>query len=273
MAFQLADKAMYLLGPVLITVAAGIIIGLTYLYFMILLPMLAGTNWVLTNSDLSMYWKERGYVFATENEGRSDYDMSLISHISSTLIALSTLTGMFHTVLVSFFLVNILFNYYQCVVTSNSGPKYNVVVRQLANVTGFQYPESEDGLLQFKRDFEQKIYESMQQQRKEMMSARGAVGNVPRARHSTTCPDRIGRDEEAQESQSTPYMTTFTATPLRAAAPLDRMMNEQLPKQWQLLSSTEWGYCRYSSQPKPPRSHYDHVTKALVLNMDHYCPW
>ena len=22
-----------------------------------------------------------------------------------------------------------------------------------------------------------------------------------------------------------------------------------------------------------PRSHYDHVSKKLVLNMDHYCPW
>ena len=25
--------------------------------------------------------------------------------------------------------------------------------------------------------------------------------------------------------------------------------------------------------PKAPRSHYDHVTHKLVLNMDHYCPW
>ena len=25
--------------------------------------------------------------------------------------------------------------------------------------------------------------------------------------------------------------------------------------------------------PKAPRSHFDHVTKKLVLNMDHYCPW
>ena len=49
--------------------------------------------------------------------------------------------------------------------------------------------------------------------------------------------------------------------------PLPRIHN------WQLLSPTEWSYCRYSHQPKPPRSHYDHVTKSLILNMDHYCPW
>jgi len=35
----------------------------------------------------------------------------------------------------------------------------------------------------------------------------------------------------------------------------------------------EWGYCKRSYAPKAPRSHYDHVTKSLVLNMDHYCPW
>jgi hypothetical protein len=25
--------------------------------------------------------------------------------------------------------------------------------------------------------------------------------------------------------------------------------------------------------PSSGRSHYDHITKKLVLNMDHYCPW
>ena len=42
---------------------------------------------------------------------------------------------------------------------------------------------------------------------------------------------------------------------------------------WVLLGSHEWGFCMRSKQPKPPRSHYDHVLKDLVLNMDHYCPW
>jgi hypothetical protein len=277
-AFQLADKTMYLLGPVLITVASAIIIGLTYLYFAIILPMLAGTNWVVTNSDLSAYWKGRGYVVLAddENMGRSDDGMSPISPITSTLVALSTPTGIFHTLLVSFFIVNILYNYYKCVVTSNSGPSYDAVVRQMADVTGFHYPETEDELLRFKRDFERKIYESMQRQRNEMMSSsRGAVSNVVGAGQGTTCQENTTNrgDEEAQESQSSPLMATSTANTITPAAPVDKIPQGQPPKLWQLLSPTEWGYCRYSSQPKPPRSHYDHVTKALVLNMDHYCPW
>lgn len=34
-----------------------------------------------------------------------------------------------------------------------------------------------------------------------------------------------------------------------------------------------WGHCKKSNGPKPPRAHYDRVTRKLVLKMDHYCPW
>ena len=61
-------------------------------------------------------------------------------------------------------------------------------------------------------------------------------------------------------------------------------------KSWVDLGDNEWSVCKnsgrtrimckssthFSQQPgklKPPRAHYDHVTKNLVLNMDHYCPW
>lgn len=42
---------------------------------------------------------------------------------------------------------------------------------------------------------------------------------------------------------------------------------------WMLLGPYEWGYCNYTNTPKPPRSHYDHVSQQLILNLDHYCPW
>ena len=47
---------------------------------------------------------------------------------------------------------------------------------------------------------------------------------------------------------------------------------QPMGRSWMWLGPNEWSYCERSGLPKPPRSHYDHVTKGLVLNMDHYCP-
>ena len=42
---------------------------------------------------------------------------------------------------------------------------------------------------------------------------------------------------------------------------------------WMELEPGEWGFCKHSRLPKPPRSHYCHVSHRVVMNMDHYCPW
>jgi len=42
---------------------------------------------------------------------------------------------------------------------------------------------------------------------------------------------------------------------------------------WMNRGPLEWSYDKHSGALKPPRSHYCHVSKKLVLNMDHYCPW
>ncbi|KAK1744376.1 DHHC family palmitoyltransferase [Skeletonema marinoi] len=187
--FFIADHAMYLLGPLLIALASVIIVGLTYLYFCVMLPMMAGTNWIVTVDDYHSY----------KNGG-----------------AVTTPTGIFHTAIVAFYLINVTYNYYKCVTTSNSGKAYDSVVRELAAVTNFDYPENDEELLQ------------------ELLAARA-------------------NNNDASSTQQ--------------PQPIPRIHN------WQLLTPTEWSYCRFSKQPKPPRSHYDHVTKSLVLNMDHYCPW
>ncbi|KAL7525489.1 hypothetical protein ACHAWF_001387, partial [Thalassiosira exigua] len=43
------------LGPILIALALALKIGLTYVYFRVILPMLAGTSWVLTADDMESY--------------------------------------------------------------------------------------------------------------------------------------------------------------------------------------------------------------------------
>ena len=142
-----------------------------------------------------------------------------------------------HTVYVCFILTNVIFNYIACVTTSNKGQKYERVVRELADATDFVYPETQDETRQAKRDFEDKIIFRMQRQQ-----ARAQDGEQSTTSTTTTATTT----------------TTTTTTTLRG---------------WMLLGPHEWGFCNMSFQPKPPRSHYDHITKTLVLNMDHFCPW
>jgi hypothetical protein len=41
---------------------------------------------------------------------------------------------------------------------------------------------------------------------------------------------------------------------------------------WMDRGPYDWGWDYNTDTPKAPRSHFDHVSKKLVLNMDHYCP-
>jgi len=50
-----------------------------------------------------------------------------------------------------------------------------------------------------------------------------------------------------------------------------------VPPEWHAnvakLADPPYPKCRRSGIFKPPRSHFDSVTRRLVLNMDHFCPW
>ena len=118
--FAVADQFMLVLGPVLILLESAIIVGLTYVYFLIILPMLAGTNWVTTGAEWGEYWKDLGY-----EEDRVENSDQNITIMSSILLAMSTCTGFAHTAVVCFFLINIVYNYYKCVTTSHKGKCYS----------------------------------------------------------------------------------------------------------------------------------------------------
>lgn len=179
------DGFVYLLGPFLIVFATVIISGLAYTYFFVIVPMMERAN-----ADIP--W---GFLYTW-----------------------------LHTAFVCFILTNVIFNYVACVLTRNKGKNFNRVVRELAVATSFVYPETNEEVIQSKRDFEERMMFRMQR-----------------------------RQERAQVSSEG-----------GAHAPL---------RGWMILGPHEWAFCNYTNQPKPPRSHYDHITKVLVLNMDHFCPW
>ena len=70
---------------------------------------------------------------------------------------------------VAFLLINVVSNYFWCISSKNKGPLYETVVRELAEETGFVYPETPQDVLQYKTDFEEKMIFRMQRRQARRM--------------------------------------------------------------------------------------------------------
>lgn len=169
------------------------------------------------------------------------YELSPVKHLLLVL----------HTSFVIFIVGNILFNYYLCAMTRHTGPNYDKAVRALAHATGLLYPETPAQMQQYRQDYEDRMYLRMQR--------------------------RLGRAETAgrvAEASSNGMMQRHIAAASSAKAENGNPQQQKEPfRAWMVMGPFEWGYCRETNQPKPPRSHFDHVSRKLVLNLDHYCPW
>jgi palmitoyltransferase len=218
------EGLVYLIGPLLILLALSIISLLTYTFATIVLPMIQ------------------------------------LKHAGSSLQYLYV--GL-HCSLVLFLFINTLFNYFLCVTTRHVGPKYDRVVRQLADASGILYPETPSQVALFRRDVEDRIVLRMRRRQARAMEqdAMAALPLVPNLLEGNTGSTTNG----VTQRKVPPPQSTSSTTVKSSAPPKVRM--------WMLMGPFEWGYCGNTNQPKPPRSHYDHVSKQLVLNMDHYCPW
>lgn len=156
-----------------------------------------------------------------------------------------------------FLLYNILFNYAQCVLQRHTGPQYDRVVRELAEATEFDYPENADELAAYKREYSNRMI--LRMRRRKARADQDTNGSVSSGDHSSAVPEGMTkRRNGSAAATSLPHRGTAAKRPVRG---------------WMFMGPYEWGYCSSSNQPKPPRSHYDHVTRSLVLNLDHYCPW
>jgi DHHC palmitoyltransferase len=173
----------YGIGPLLILLALSIMMELSYTFFYILLPMI--------------------------------HHKYLQSPFRSIILFI-------HCGIVTFILINVLFNYICCVLQKHTGKNYDQVIQEYAALADVALPSTPQELATYRRD----LIERLSQRMKQLES------------------------DTAETSSPRPK-----------------------PRAWMLLGPYEWGYCSNSQQVKPPRAHYDHVTKSLVLNLDHYCPW
>jgi len=297
----LAETIVLLLGPLLILFASTIIIGLSWVFFTIYLPMMQ---------------------FALDQQEASSL---------RRVIEIGANVGF-----VVFILVEIIFNYFMCVTTRNSGPfsSFDTVVRELAESTAFEYPNTPKEVARFRRNLDEKLMQRMREYQTRDADER------ERMRAHSRCCDANGKcsgksksksNSSALLSLSNPTNTLGTGATMGSTGqdanllPLDQVPpgsgnsngngnsdvtlrkttrqqqskansnnnsnnnnnnnnnsnnnsnNNMAPgrpiRMWMLLGPDEWGYCTKTKQPKPPRSHYDHVSKSLVLCLDHYCPW
>ena len=238
------EGLVYVIGPVLILLALAIISFEAYTFFWILLPM--------------MYNKH----------ANSPYRTGIL---------------MAHSLWTVFVIYNIIFNYACGVLQKHTGPHYDQVVEELAEATEFILPRTPDEIAVFRQELNDRLVIRMRRRNMGEVAAAtirtddaNAVGNAPatKRRHN-------GRSDTTSAADSTPLSTTPQLAPPHqsqsssSTAVANGGNASVIPKvrSWMLMGPFEWGYCGSSKQPKPPRSHFDHVSKNLVLNLDHYCPW
>jgi DHHC palmitoyltransferase len=228
------ESFVYLIGPLLILLALSIITLLAYTYFWILLPMM-----------------ERKHAL----------------HPYKTLILA------LHTGFVLFLLVNVSFNYAACVLQRHTGPHYDKVVRELAATTDFWYPETPAQLASYRRDFSDRMVLRLRRRQARDAEEVAASSSTTTAASNSTVGG-VSNPESA--TGPVPDGMTKRRNPPTVVQPSPRAAatsKQPVVRTWMLMGPYEWGYCSGTHQPKPPRSHYDHVTRSLVLNLDHYCPW
>jgi hypothetical protein len=224
---SILDSFFYILGIFLIIFASVIIVGLTYSFFYVVLPMIERAH---PNQPL---W-----------------------------------VGL-HITWVLFLLVNVLSNYILCITANHKGNIYNTVVRELAQATGVEYPETPDQVDRFRQNYQERMLCRMQMRQQLLMQKQEQHGHEDANCNggegtSTITHRKVGTDHaNALDPAEANSNNNGTSPP--------EPQQQKIPKirKWMIMGPREWGFCDYSHQPKPPRSHYDHVTKQLVLNMDH----
>jgi hypothetical protein len=218
----------------------------------------------------------------------------------------------FNVAFVVFILAEIIFNYFMCVTTRNTGPKssYDTVVRELAESTHLEYPQTPQEVARFRRDFNDKISIRIRRRRAREIEeererqhahssccdANGECSSKPSSANNTgiasgTTGTTSALSATAHDVEMVPTISSGGNTPTGENITLRKNTRQQksttsnprkgsggpVPsppiRNWMLMAPDEWGYCTKTNQPKPPRSHYDHVSKSLVLCLDHYCPW
>lgn len=98
------------------------------------------------------------------------------------------------------------------------------------------------------------------------------VSTNPGTHDSEVYKKLLKEAEESDKLSGDRRLSASTTSPAESGGATRRTKDSAIPTSWVDQGDYEWGYCRRTKVRKAPRAHYDHLTKKLVLNMDHYCP-
>jgi predicted membrane protein len=62
-----------------------------------------------------------------------------------------------HVAVAMFLLFNVIFNYFLCVTTKHRGENYDIVVREMAEKTDFEFPEDEEGVREYEASYKKRM--------------------------------------------------------------------------------------------------------------------
>ena len=286
------EMVVYWISPILILLALSIVVLLCYTFTFIILPMIYQKHHFVTTTTTTT----TATVAAQES-----YLLHLVQQ-SQLYFVIS-----FHCSMVIIIVTNVLYNYACCVLQSHVGDDYDSVIHELATVTNTTLPESTHDLLLYRRQLSNVLTLRMKEQQQQRTTTSRSSTTESNHHHNnnneltqrrtvtSTTETTNGHDPltfvdtipSASSTTQQGLMTSSTknssATPPQPGlTPLPTPSQQQPPprpppatqiRAWMLLGPYEWGYCAQTNQPKAPRSHYDHVTKQLILNLDHFCPW
>ena len=262
----IGDLFMYVLGPVLVVIVFALLGSLSYVFFTVVIPLLC------CHRQEGPLQKEGQEQHANQQQGRNEMDLDL-ELLRETGRIHSSFYALMHETFVLFILFNIIFNYVLCVTTTNHHltKQYQAVVKKLAQVTHFSYPESDVQKEEWREEYRQGILQRSREIR-QRNSSNNIINNNHDSRNEVNMRGRYSNtttsfDVDVESAQGANANATKTTQQTH------QTQQTTSKRPWMLLGPHDWGYCEKSNQPKPPRSHFDFCTRSLVLNMDHYCPW
>jgi len=294
--FLIADSALYLLGPLLILLALGILTGLSITFFTIILPMISPGGYFTPHAllhqsfVLTILFNVLFNYYAcvtTPSHHRGQNYQRVVRELADvtgffypeTEKELDTWRMEFRKIIAGKAEAMRMWEREKLMIkhglTDNNYNNTNIPCDK--STMGERGKDNGDNESTFDGSGGTQVRDSLTNLEEGHGSTTSASSRSPldcEYSNNTSCGTPSSSNTTVQKRRAiTTTATVRSVTPGTTATNLLTTGAAIKSPPWMLLGPHDWSFCTNSRQAKPPRAHFDHVTKSLVLNMDHYCPW